>query len=137
MNTSVQTMMDDILKNAPDMSQEIEDMSREVLGTVPHIFSTLRERPDMFVLSALADFSMCRPQSLDPKTAELIAVASAASAGAENCLGVHIRAAMKAGGTREEIRDTIFIASVIGKSRVLAASVRVLEEAFPDTGDKK
>ena len=133
MYTTVQSVMDDVLEHAPDLAQEIEDMSRDVLGVVPYIFSTLRERPDMFVISALADFSMCRPPSLDAKTAELVAVASAASFGAENCLKVHIRAALKEGASREEIRDTIFIASVIGKSRVLAASIRTLEEALPET----
>ncbi len=137
MNTTVQTVLQDIRNHAPDIADDIEDMSREVLGVVPRIFSTLRERPDMFVLSALADFSMCRPATLDAKTAELVAVASAASAGADNCLSVHIRAAVNAGASREEIRDTIFIASVIGKSRILAASVRVLDEVLPVTGDTK
>jgi 4-carboxymuconolactone decarboxylase len=137
MNTTVKTVLQDIREHAPDIADDIEDMSREVLGVVPRIFSTLRERPDMFVLSALADFSMCRPPTLDAKTAELVAVASAASAGADNCLKVHIRAAVKEGATREEVRDTIFIASVIGKSRILAASVRVLDEALPETGEKK
>jgi 4-carboxymuconolactone decarboxylase len=137
MKTTVQTLLQDVLENAPDLAQGIEDMSREVLGVVPRIFSTLRERPDMFVLSALADFSMCRPPALDAKTAELVAVASAASLSADNCLSVHIRAAVKAGATREEIRDSIFISSVIGKSRILAASVRVLDEALPDTKDKE
>jgi alkylhydroperoxidase AhpD family core domain len=137
MDTTVEAVLADIREHAPGIAEDIEDMCREVLGVVPHIFSTMRERPDMCALSALADFSMCRPPSMDAKTAELIAVASAASLRAENCLRVHIRAAVKAGASRDEVRDTIFIASVMGKSGIMAASVRVLEEAIPETGDKK
>ena len=73
-----------------------------------------------------------RPDSLDPKTAELIAVAAAAGAGADSCLKVHIGAALKEGASRDEILDVLLIAAMIGKTRVLASSLRRFREVCGD-----
>ncbi|MGC9435288.1 MAG: carboxymuconolactone decarboxylase family protein [Methanomicrobiales archaeon] len=59
------------------------------------------------------------------KTAELIAVAAAAGAGAEACLKLHV----KEGASRDEIYDTILIASLIGKTRVMAPALRIFADA--------
>lgn len=99
-----------------------------MLGVVPFIFSTLKERPDLFVLSSLADYRACRPESLDPKTAELVALTAAAAANAPDCLRVHMSAARMEGASRQEIRDCLIIASVIAKTGVLARSFRILED---------
>jgi len=45
---------------------------------------------------------------------------------------VHIGAALKEGATREEIRDTITIAGLIGKTSILGASFRVMNKAIPE-----
>jgi len=100
----------------------------EMLGIVPFIFSILRDRPESFALSTLADYRISRPDSLDPKTAELIAVAAAAGAGADSCLKVHIGAALKEGASRDEILDVLLIAAMIGKTRILASSLRRFRE---------
>jgi len=61
-----------------------------MLGVVPFIFGGRGKRPEAFALSALADYQVYRPASLDPKTAEPVAVAGAAGPGAENCLKVQV-----------------------------------------------
>ncbi|MBP7410271.1 MAG: carboxymuconolactone decarboxylase family protein [Methanoculleus sp.] len=121
-------LINDFLAHADDLGDDITEDVKEMLGTVPFIFTILRDRPDTFALSAIADYRISRPASLDPKTAELIAVAAAAGAGADSCLKVHMGAALKEGASRDEILDTLLIAAMIGKTRVLASSLRRFRE---------
>jgi len=95
----------------------------------------MARRPEFVIFSSLKDFYALRPKSLDAKTAELLAVAAAASAGADKCLKVHIAAAEKAGASEDEILDAILIAAVIGQTRVLAESLRTFQEF--EGGDTK
>ncbi len=121
-------LIDDFLAHADDLGDDIVADVKEMLGLVPFIFTILRDRPDVFALSTIADYRISRPDSLDSKTAELIAVAAAASAGADSCLKVHIGAALKEGASRDEVLDTLLIAAMIGKTRVLASSLRQFRE---------
>ena len=121
-------LINDFLAHADDLGDDITEDVKAMLGTVPFIFTILRDRPDTFALSAIADYRISRPASLDPKTAELIAVAAAAGAGADSCLKVHMGAALKEGASRDEILDTLLIAAMIGKTRVLASSLRRFSE---------
>lgn len=121
-------LVNDFLAHADDLGDDIVADVEEMLGIVPFIFSILRDRPESFALSTLADYRISRPDSLDPKTAELIAVAAAAGAGADSCLKVHIGAALKEGASRDEILDVLLIAAMIGKTRILASSLRRFRE---------
>ncbi|MDD3932590.1 carboxymuconolactone decarboxylase family protein [Methanoculleus sp. UBA303] len=121
-------LINDFLTHADDLGDEITEDVREMLGVVPFIFTLLRDRPDIFALSAIADYRISRPGSLDAKTAELIAIAAAAGAGADNCLKVHMGAALKEGASRDEILDALLIAAMIGKTKVLASSLRQLRD---------
>lgn len=106
--------------------EDIEQDTRGMLGVVPFIFEPMKERPDLFILSTFGDYMACRPPGMDPKTAELVAVAAAAAFGAPDCLKLHFRAAQKEGATRDELRDVLLIAALIGKTKVLAQSFRIL-----------
>lgn len=128
MKSDNEELINDFLAHADDLGDDITEDVKEMLGTVPFIFTILRDRPDTFALSAIADYRISRPASLDPKTAELIAVAAAAGAGADSCLKVHMGAALKEGASRDEILDTLLIAAMIGKTRVLASSLRRFRE---------
>jgi len=121
-------ILEEFQRRSNTLIDEIEQDAEEMLGAIPFIFRTLKERPDLFVLSALADFLACRPESLDAKTAELVALTAAAAANAPDCLRVHIAAARKEGASREEIRDCLIIASLIGKTAIQARSLRIFEE---------
>lgn len=126
-----QKVLDTFLSHADAISDDILIDTKEMLGSMPYILPVLRERPDYFSLSSLADERVCRPKHLPPKTAELIALSAAVSMGAEYCMKVHIRAAAKEGASRDEIYDTIMIAALVGKTRVLAPALRELCETYP------
>ena len=49
-------------------------------------------------------------------------------------MSVHIRAALKEGASRDEIFDTIMIAALVGKTRVLATALRQMYDAVPKEG---
>jgi AhpD family alkylhydroperoxidase len=125
-----QKTIDNFLDHADAISDDILAGMQEMLGTMPVILPIERERPQTFVFTALADLQIVRPPNLSAKTAELVAVAAAAAAGADHCLKVHIRAAKKEGASRDEIFETIQIAALIGKTKVLASGFRELADAF-------
>ncbi|MCX6701110.1 MAG: carboxymuconolactone decarboxylase family protein [Methanomicrobiales archaeon] len=131
MKNENQKARDDFLSHADAIGDDILADTREMLGSMPFILPVLRERPEYFALSSLADEMVCRPKHLSPKTAELVALAAAAGTGAEFCMNVHIRAAAKEGASRDEIYDTILIAALVGKTRVLAPALRELCDAYP------
>jgi 4-carboxymuconolactone decarboxylase len=117
-----------LLDESPSLQEDIFDDTEKMLGTVPFILRVMARRPEFMIFSSLKDFYALRPKSLDAKTAELLAVAAAASAGADKCLKVHMAAAEKAGASEDEILDAILIAAVIGQTRVLAESLRAFQE---------
>ena len=124
-----------LLDKSPSLQEDIFDDTEKMLGTVPFILRVMARRPEFMIFSSLKDFYALRPKSLDAKTAELLAVAAAASAGADKCLKVHMAAAEKAGASEDEILDAILIAAVIGQTRVLAESLRTFQEF--EGGDTK
>ncbi|MFW5637702.1 MAG: carboxymuconolactone decarboxylase family protein [Methanoculleus sp.] len=129
MKPESEKLVDEFLIHADDLGDEIVEDIEEILGIVPFIFTILRDRPDIFVLSTIADYKTSRPKSLDPKTAELVTIAAAAASEADSCLKVHIGAALKEGVSRDQILDTLLIAAMIGKTRILASSLRQFRDA--------
>lgn len=117
-----------LLANSESLQEDIFADSEEMLGTVPFILRVMARRPEFMILSSLKDFYALRPRSLDPKTAELLAVAAAASSGADKCLRVHMGAAARAGASEDEILDAVFIAAIIGQTKVLASALRAFQE---------
>ncbi len=126
-----QKVIDEFLAHADAISDDLLTDVEEMLGSMPYILPVLRERSEIFALASLADDRICRPPSLTPKIAELVALAAAVGAGAEYCMKVHITAAVKEGASRDEILDTILIAGMIGKTRVLASALRQLDDTIP------
>ena len=118
------------------MQEDIYDDCEQMLGVVPFILRVMARRPEFMIFSALKDFYALRPQSLDAKTAELLAVSAAAASGADKCLKVHMTAAERAGASEDEILDAVFIAALIGQTRVLASALRTFQE-FEEKLQKK
>ncbi|MDD4447946.1 MAG: carboxymuconolactone decarboxylase family protein [Methanothrix sp.] len=117
-----------LLENTDSIQEDIYDDTEKMLGTVPFILKVMARRPEFMIFSALKDFYALRPKSLDPKVAELLAVAAAAASGADKCLKVHMSAAARAGASEDEILDAVFIAALIGQTRVLASALRTFQE---------
>ncbi len=116
-----------LLEQSPSLQEDIFDDTEKMLGTVPFILQVMARRPEFMIFSSLKDFYALRPKSLDARTAELLAVAAAASAGADRCLKVHMAAAHRAGASEDEILDAIFIAAIIGQTKVLASALRTFQ----------
>jgi len=127
-----QKAIEEFLARSDAISDDILEEAEKMFGSMPFILPILRERPKYFAPAVLADDLVCRPEHLSPKTAELVALSAAAATGAQHCMKVHIGAAVKEGASRDEILDTILIAALVGKSRVLATSLREFCDAFPE-----
>jgi AhpD family alkylhydroperoxidase len=117
-----------LLEHSISLQEDILEDTEKMLGTVPFILQVMARRPEFMIFSSLKDFYALRPKSLDAKTAELLAVAAAASTGADKCLKVHMAAAAREGASEDEILDAVFIAAIIGQSKVLASSLRTFQE---------
>jgi 4-carboxymuconolactone decarboxylase len=117
-----------LLQSSPSLQEDIIDDTEQMLGTVPFILRVMARRPEYMIFSTLKDFYALRPKSFDAKTAELLVVAAAASAGADRCLKVHMAAAERAGATEDEILDTLLIAATIGQTKVLASALKTFRD---------
>ncbi|HEX59132.1 MAG TPA: carboxymuconolactone decarboxylase family protein [Methanomicrobia archaeon] len=106
----------------------IFEAAEGMLGTVPFILKEMARRPEVMIPDVIGDFFALRPKALDAKTAELVALAAAAALRAEECISVHIDAALKCGATEEEIFDVLMISGIMGKTAILATALRKLKE---------
>lgn len=66
------------------------------------------------------------PGALDTKTKELIAVAIGVAKQCEDCIGFHVKAAVMAGATRDEISDTIGMCVYMGGGPSLMYGAKAL-----------
>ncbi len=70
-----------------------------------------------------------KPDGLDRKTKELIAISAALALGCKNCLEGHIKKAIEFGATRRELAETLALAvgvgaaSIVDRSDIAAANV--------------
>jgi AhpD family alkylhydroperoxidase len=60
-----------------------------------------------------------KPSVLDRKTKELIAIAASLAAKCQGCLEGHIKKALKAGATREEISESIAVAIGVNAAAIV------------------
>lgn len=65
--------------------------------------------------------------ALDTKTKELIAIALAVAARCDGCIGLHVKAALDAGASREEIADTCGVAVMMGGGPAAVYAGRVMQ----------
>lgn len=63
--------------------------------------------------SAMAQAAL-KPQVLDTKTKELIALAISVAVRCDDCIGFHSRSALEQGASREEIMETLGMAIYLG-----------------------
>jgi AhpD family alkylhydroperoxidase len=63
-----------------------------------------------------------KPNSLDKKTKELIAIGASAVAGCQGCLKGHLRKSLGLGITLDEIREAVAIAAGVAAASVIDAT---------------
>ena len=111
-----------------------ETMARikEAYGQVPLVSRVMARRGDIFL--AYSEFNKSvfyAERALDRKTAEIAGIAAGAALGAEFCLDVHIRQAIKAGASEDEIFEALMIGSLVSLTKSQAVAMRKFEAFFP------
>lgn len=72
------------------------------------------------------------PGALDTKTKELMALAIGIATRCDGCIAFHMKDALKAGATAEEVRETLGVAVLMGGGPAMMYALHALEalEAF-------
>lgn len=122
-------------KEPEDAVDEILEDVEERYGEIPYIVNFMKDMPEVFISRMIYENSVMREfKRLDPKTVELVSIAVASALRCEHCLRTHVRIAKKLGVSREEIFDSVLIASSVSTAAVLAEGTRSVDSAFTDDG---
>ena len=110
---------------------------RELTQTVSGKLATLRSStPD--IMKSFGDLGRAATAdgALDKKTKELIALALSVAARCDPCIGFHIQSLVKLGATRQEVDETLGVATYMGggPSLMFAASAITAFEEFSALG---
>ncbi|MBL8791366.1 MAG: carboxymuconolactone decarboxylase family protein [Rhizobiales bacterium] len=85
------------------------------------------EQPDvMKAFSGLAQAAL-KPQALDAKSKELIALGISVAVRCDDCIGFHVKAALSHGASREEIMETLGMAIYMGAGPSVMYASHVLD----------
>ncbi len=115
-------MEDETLMEA--LAAEIEEQR----GGVGFLLGMLKERPRTFNPYILKGRSVYKPDKLDKKTAELVAVAAAPALRCEHCLDAHMERARQEGASLEESMDVLLISAAISESSTLSVAFRKFKQ---------
>lgn len=125
----------EILDKEPE--EAVEDILADVekrYGEVPYIINFMKDMPELFISRMIYENSVMREfKRMDPKTVELICIAVASALRCEHCLRTHVRVAKRLGISKEEIFDSILIASTISTASVLAEGTRSVDSVFSES----
>ncbi|WXG47506.1 MAG: carboxymuconolactone decarboxylase family protein [Candidatus Atabeyarchaeum deiterrae] len=109
---------------AENMLKRIEDE----YGEIPFIISYLSQKPELLVSRAMKNMQAKKyMKSLSQKVVELMSVSAAVALGCEYCTDLHVRAAIRAGATENEVLSAILVASQIAESSRLSIGLRKLD----------
>ncbi|MEZ5335764.1 MAG: carboxymuconolactone decarboxylase family protein [Methanolobus sp.] len=125
----------EILDKEPEeaVDEILSDVEKRY-GEVPYIINFMKDMPELFVSRMIYENTVLREfKSMDPKTVELICIAVASALRCEHCLRAHVRVAKRLGVSKEEIFDSVLIASTISTAAVLAEGTRSLDSEFNET----
>jgi AhpD family alkylhydroperoxidase len=117
------------LMHNEDLCEAIADAVVKNRGELGYVLNVLKERPRTFnpyLLKGMAVYK--EPKALDKKTAELVAVAAAASLHCEHCLEAHMMGAIAEGATLDEIMDTLLVAGSIAESSLYSVAFRKFKQ---------
>jgi len=93
----------------------------------PAVAALRAGQPDMMKgFSAMAQAAL-KPEALDTKTKELIALAISVAVRCDACVTYHAKAAVKQGATREEVLETMAMAVYMGAGPSVMYAAQALE----------
>ena len=114
-----------LIEKDAQAAEVVLEYLRQRDGGVGLMLRVLSRRPELFAPHVLQGVQIYdTPKAIDPKTAELAAIAASAALRCEYCLDAHMRAARRKGATLEEIFDVILVAGAIAESSTLAVAFR-------------
>jgi AhpD family alkylhydroperoxidase len=113
-----------------DVAENMVRRVEEEYGEVPFVVNFLRRKPEILVSRALTSMQIkgC-VKGISNKVVEMISIAAAVASGSEYCTDLHIRAALRAGATEDEVFGALLVASQIAESSRLAIGLRGLEKS--------
>jgi AhpD family alkylhydroperoxidase len=114
----------------------MEDMNK-LLGEVKQSLGRLgRDYPD--VMKAFSSFmgEVEEPGALDAKTKELIAVSLSVACKCKWCIAFHVKNALDAGASRNEIMESCFVAALMAGGPALMY-MQLVVKAIDDFGGKE
>ncbi len=88
--------------------------TRQVLAETKRMSGVIAQEYPEFMRGLGAFANGCESGGLDEKTIELIAVALSVKSQCTPCVAFHVKAALDAGATREEIMAATFVAVLMG-----------------------
>lgn len=108
------------MNHVESMNQATEELAETM--------KALAEKPYGAILSAWRRFTAAAHDdgSLSRKSKELIAIAIALVKGCERCISYHVRSAITAGATDDEIKEASFVAVIMDGGPALAHMGAVL-----------
>ncbi len=125
-----------LIEHDTQAADQIFDYVRERDGDVGLLLRVLSRRPSVFVPHVLYGTQLYdHPKAIDPKMAELTAVAASAALMCEHCLDAHMRAAQRKGATLEEIFDVLLVAGAIAESSTLSVAFRRFRQLEDKTSE--
>ncbi len=112
----------------------MQDNWNDVLKSLsPHLRELRTGAPDVMKgFSAIAQ-SALKPNALDTKTKELIALAISVATRCDDCIGFHAKAAAEQGAGREEIMETLGTAIYLGAGPAVMYAAHAIS-AFDELG---
>ncbi len=114
-----------LIRDDQQAADTLLDYLRERDGGIGFLLRVLSRRPEVFVPHVMHGMQLYEtPKAIEPKVAELAAVAVAAALMCEHCLDAHMRAALSKGATLEEIFDVLLVAGAVAESSTLAVAFR-------------
>lgn len=103
------------------------DWGTYLAGVSARMKEMRNEHPDVMKgFSALAQAAL-KPQALDAKAKELIALGISVAVRCDDCIGFHVKAALAHGATREEIMETLGMAIYMGAGPSVMYASHVLD----------
>ena len=93
-----------MIKDWQDYMKSLSPQLKELRGAVPEV---------MKGFSSIAQAAL-KANALDVKTKELIATAIGVAIRCDACIAYHVKAAIEAGATREELMETLGMAVYMG-----------------------
>ena len=105
------------MNNWLEQTSELSALLKNLRGGAPEV---------MKAFAGIAQAALA-PKSLDVKTKELIALGIAVAVRCDDCIGFHVKAALRQGASREEVTDVLGMAIYMGAGPSVMYSSHALD----------